>query len=132
MKISNISNLFCALALTLSLASFTTDKKKNKEEKTTADAVVFDAALYKVKETNKVKLSVDKAANERLRIVLKDKGGRVFYSEVFNDKDAKYRRVFDLEEMNDGVYYFELFYNKKKLVKEVQIQSTSEKLISLQ
>src|SRR5215217_1235331 len=109
MKISNISNLFCALALTLSLASFTTDKKKNKEEKTASDAVVFDAALYKVRETNKVKLSVDKAADERLRIVLKDKGGRVLYSEVFNDKDAKYRRVFDLEEMNDGVYYFELF-----------------------
>ncbi|SKC01280.1 hypothetical protein [Dyadobacter psychrophilus] len=132
MKISNISNLFCALALTLSLASFTTDKKKNKEEKAAPDAVVFDAALYKVKETNKVKLSVNKAADERLRIILKDKGGKVFYSEVFNDKDAKYRRVFDLEEMNDGVYYFELFYNKKKLVKEVQIQSTSEKLISLQ
>jgi hypothetical protein len=132
MKISNISNLFCALALTLSLASFTTDKKKNNEETTAANAVAFDAALYKVRETNKVKLSVNKAADETLRIILKDKGGNVFYSEVFDNNDAKYRRVFDLDKMNDGVYYFELFYNKEKLVKEVQIQSTSEKLISLQ
>ncbi|MCF2486864.1 hypothetical protein [Dyadobacter sp. CY347] len=132
MKISNISNLFCALALTLSLASFTTDKKKNHEDKAASNAVTFDAALYKVKETNKVKLSVNKAADEKLRITLKDKGGNVFYSEVYDNNGSKYRRVFDLEEMNDGVYYFELFYNKEKLVKEVQIKSTSEKLISLQ
>jgi hypothetical protein len=40
--------------------------------------------------------------------------------------------VFDLAEMNDGTYVFELFNNKTKLIKEVQIQSTNEKLISLQ
>ncbi len=133
MKISNISNLFCAVALTLSLASFTTDKKKNSEEKETTNAVVFDAALYKVAQTNKVRLSVDKNAKDRLRVVLKDKLGKIYYSEVFNQRDSKYRRVFDLAEMNDGTYVFELYNNNKnKLVKEVQIQSNSEKLISLQ
>ena len=130
MKISNISNLFCALALTLSLASFTTDKKKITDEK--ANAVAFDAALYKVSQTNKVKLSVDKPADDKLRVILKDKAGKVYYNEVFTEKDSRYRRVFDLEEMNDGTYYFELYNKKNKLVKEVQIQSTSEKLISLQ
>jgi hypothetical protein len=132
MKISIVSNLFCAVALTLSLASFTTDKKKNNEEKETAGAVVFDAALYKITDTNKVKLSVDKNAKDRLRVILKDKGGKIYYSEVFNQRDSKYRRVFDLAEMNDGTYVFELFNNKTKLIKEVQIQSTNEKLISLQ
>jgi hypothetical protein len=131
MKISNISNLFCALALTLSLASFTTDKKKNREEKAAASVVAFDAALYKINETNKVKLAVDKGVDKSLRIILKDQTGKVLYSEFFNENDAKYRRVFDLDEMSDGTYIFELFHNKKKLVKEVAINSTNEKLISL-
>ncbi|TLU99057.1 hypothetical protein [Dyadobacter luticola] len=131
MKISIVSNLFCALALTLSLSSFAADKT-SKDEKN-ASAVSFDAALYKVAQTNKVKLSVDKNASDRLRVVLRDKAGKVYYSEVFNDKDAKYRRVFDLEEMTDGTYYFDLYNNNKaKLTKEVQIQSNNEKLISLQ
>lgn len=131
MKISIVSNLFCALALTLSLTSFAADKKKNNEEKAATNAGAFDAALYKVNRTNKVKLSVDKGGDETLKIILKDKGGNVFYSEVFNE-DSKYRRVFDLDGMVDGVYTFELFHNKQKLVKEVMIQSTNEKVISLQ
>jgi len=131
MKISIVSNLFCALALTLSLTSFAADKKKTYEDKAAVKAGAFDAALYKVNRTNKVKLSVDKGGDETLKIVLKDKGGNVFYSEVFNDA-SKYRRVFDLDGMVDGVYTFELLHNKKKLVKEVMIQSTNEKVISLQ
>ncbi|MCE7066517.1 hypothetical protein [Dyadobacter sp. CY326] len=131
MKISSISKLFCALALTLSLASFTTDKKKNREEKTAANAVAFDAALYKINDTNKVKLSVNKSAGDNLRIILKDKSGKVYYNEMFSENDAKYRRVFDLDEVGDGVYYFEVINNKQKLVKQVEIESTSEKLISL-
>lgn len=131
MKISIVSNLICAVALTLSLASFAPDKTKSKE-KETANAATFDAALYKVNDTNKVTLAVDKSENERLRVILKDKGGKVFYSEVFNEKHAKYRRIFDLDELVDGTYYFELYHNKSKLVKEVNIQSTNAKMISLQ
>jgi hypothetical protein len=130
MKISIVSNMICALALTLSLASFTTDKKKDKKEETAS--VAFDAALYRVGDSNKVKLSVNKNANERLRVVVKDKTGKQYYSEVFNQRDSKYRRIFDLAEMGDGTYYFELFYKKEKLVKEVNIESTNSKMISLQ
>lgn len=132
MKISIFSILTSAFALTLSFTSFAADKKKNNEEKETAAAVAFDAALYKVGETNKVRLSVDKSANERLRVVLKDKAGKVYYSEVFNQRDTKYRRVFDLNDMTDGTYYFEVSHKKAKKVKEVNIESTSSKMISLQ
>lgn len=132
MKISIVSILTGAFALTLSFTSFAADKKKNKEEKETASAVAFDAALYKIGDSNKVRLSVDKNANERLRVVLKDKAGKIYYSEVFNEHDTKYRRVFNLDEMSDGTYYFELSHKKDKKVKEVNIESTSSKMISLQ
>jgi hypothetical protein len=79
-----------------------------------------------------VRLSVDKNANERLRVVLKDKAGKIYYSEVFNARDTKYRRVFNLDEMNDGTYYFEMSHKKDKKVKEVNIESTNSKMISLQ
>ena len=131
MKISITSILASAFALTLSFTSFAADKKKNKEEKETA-SVTFDAALYKVGDTNKVRLSVDKNPNERLRVVLKDKAGKIYYSEVFNERETKYRRVFNLDEMTDGTYYFELSHKKDKKVKEVSIESTSSKMISLQ
>nr|WP_295926677.1 hypothetical protein [uncultured Dyadobacter sp.] len=132
MKISIVSNLICAVALTLSLASFTTDKKKNKEEKEAASAVTFDAALYKINNTNSVTLAVDKTPNDRLRVVLKDKGGKIYYSEVYNERNSKYRRVFNLDEMGDGTYYFELSHKKEKLIKEVNIQSVNSKMLSLQ
>ncbi|CAG5071207.1 hypothetical protein DYBT9623_03365 [Dyadobacter sp. CECT 9623] len=130
MKISIVSNLFCAIALTLSLASFTTDKKKNLEEKE-ANAVAFDAGLYRISDTNKVRLSVNKSPNDRIKVVVKDKVGNVYYSEVFEDSNSKYRRVFNLDEMQDGTYYFEMHNKSKKLIKEVQIESSSEKTISL-
>lgn len=131
MKISSIPTFLCALALTLSISSFAGDKRNKKAEKD-AKPATFDAALYQVKNTNKVKLAVDKGDDSRLRIILKDKVGKIFHSEVVNDKDLKYRRTFDLDELHDGTYYFELFYQKQKLTKEVQIRSTSEKLISLE
>lgn len=132
MKISIVSILTSAFALTLSFTSFAADKKKEKAAKESAEAVNFDAALYKINDSNKVRLSVDKAENERLRVVLKDKAGKIYYSEVFNQHDSKYRRVFDLDEMGDGIYYFELSQKNSKLVKEVNIESTSSKMISLQ
>jgi len=131
MKISLISNFLCAAAITLSLASFTTDKKKNHEEKETAGRTTIQASLYKVAESNKVKLSVDKSSSDKLKITLKDNNGRLYYSEVYNENDSRYRRVFDLNEMNDGKYTFELIYNNQKVVKTVEIQSKSDKYISL-
>ena len=131
MKISKVSSLFCALALTFSLVSFTTDKKEVTEDKDAAKVVKFDAALYKITQTNKVRLSVNKPAGENLRVSLRDRAGKVYYSELYNVSDSKYRRVFDLEGMGDGTYYFEMTNKKNKLVKEVEIHSTSEKLISL-
>lgn len=131
MKISLISNFLCAAAYTLSLASFTTDKKKNPEKSETAGRSTIQASLYKVAESNKVKLSVDKSSDDKLKITLKDDNGRLYYSEVYNENDSRYRRVFDLNEMNDGKYTFELLYNNQKVVKTVEIQSTSDKQISL-
>ncbi|GLU51428.1 hypothetical protein [Dyadobacter frigoris] len=133
MKISNTLILPCVLALALSLSSFTSgtsDKKEHpQKEETTKKA--FDAYLVKVPNTNKVKLLVDRNVDARLRILLTGKDGKVYYSETNDDKQSKYRRQFDMNDLTDGVYYFELYSKKQTLIKEIRIQSASEKLVSL-
>jgi hypothetical protein len=128
MKITSISKLFCAIALCFSLTAFA-DKKDNKKEKSVKS---FNAAVFQIGNSNKVKLAVDTQDDKNLRIMLKDKAGRIYYSELYNRKDDKYRRVFNFDEMTDGTYYFELSYNNQKLVKELNLETSTERNISLQ
>ncbi|MBE9461454.1 hypothetical protein ACFP1I_01640 [Dyadobacter subterraneus] len=133
MKISNTLILPCVLALALSLSSFTSetsDKKENPQKEETSKKA-FDAYLFKVPNTNKVKLVVDKNTDARLRILLTGKDGKIYYTETNDDKGSKYRRQFDMNDLGDGVYYFELYSKKQTLIKEIKIQSASEKLVSL-
>lgn len=131
MKITIISKLV-ALALILSVSSFAADKKSDRKNSTSSSAVSLSAGLFQLINTNKIKLAVDKGTEKRLQVILKDAGGRVIYNEMYNKDAEQYRRVFDLEGMNDGTYYFELLYGDQKLVKEVQIQTSTGRSISIQ
>ena len=121
-----------AFALVLSLASFTPDKKANSRNTASPDRVALNAALFQLVNTNKVKLAIDKGTGNHLRIYLKEKGGRILYTEMYPKSAEQYRRIFDLEGMNDGTYYFELNYGNQRLIKEVQIQTNRERTISFQ
>ena len=131
MKITIISKLV-ALALFLSLSSFAADKKSDRKNNASSSMVSLNAGLFQLVNTNKIKLAVDKGTEKRLQVKLKDAGGRVLYNELYNKDAEQYRRVFDLEGMNDGTYYFELLYGDQKLVKEVQIQTSTGRSISIQ
>lgn len=133
MKISNTLILPAALALAISLSSFTseTSDKKEHPQKEETSRKTFDAHLYKVPNTNKVKLLVDKNTDSRLRILLTGKDGKIYYTETNDDKQSKYRRQFDMNELTEGVYYFELYSKKQTIIKEIKIESASEKLVSL-
>ena len=56
---------------------------------------------------------------------------KLYYSEVFNENQAKYRRSFNMNELNDGTYYFEVYSKNQKMIKEVKVHSASEKMVSL-
>ena len=131
MKITIISKLF-VLALILSLSSFTADKKSDRKNTTSSNQVALNAGLFQLINTNKIKLAVDKGTEKCLQVKLKDQGGRILYNEMYNKNAEQYRRVFDLEGMSDGTYYFELLYGDQKLVKEVQIQTNRDRSISIQ
>ncbi|CAG4991271.1 hypothetical protein DYBT9275_00716 [Dyadobacter sp. CECT 9275] len=130
MKIKSISNLFCAAALSLSLFSFS-----NANADTTADKgkknVKFAASLFQVQGTSKVKLAIDNDSDRKLNIYLKDKSGMVYYTESVGQNEEKYRRVFDLETMADGVYTFEITSVGGKITKEIQLKTDNTRFIAV-
>jgi hypothetical protein len=130
MKIIIISRSVLAFIFVLSLSSFSFDKKESK--KTSAGVASFDAGLFRLRNTNKVKLSVDRGDESVLRISLKDSAGKVYYNETYHDDEVQYRRVFDMNEMSDGKYYFELLYKDRKLTKEIRLESTKGRTILIQ
>ena len=132
MKISIVSKMFFAFAMMLSVTSFASEKKDGKESNKSKKIAHFDASLFQLANSSKLKLSVDKEAGSHLRIILKDKGGRILYSEMYGKDQEQYRRVFNLNDMNDGTYFFELTYKDQKVTKEVSLQTNSERKIALQ
>ena len=131
MKITTVSKIALSLTLALSSLSFTyakegTDKKESKA------AVAFDASLYRVANSNKVKLAIDKIPDASVNIVLRNNFGKVIYQEVLKkNSDGLYRRVFDLEGVEEGTYYFVLMGKDTKITKKVEISSSSTKIILL-
>jgi len=131
MKISIISKAVCAVAIMFSLSSFAADKKEKNEKNSAPNKVALNAAVFQLNHTNKVKLAVNKGSDSHLKIVLKDKDGRTFYAETYGKEQEKYRRVFDLEDMTDGTYYFELTSGDQKLTKEIDIHTNRDRVISI-
>jgi hypothetical protein len=128
MKITIISKLFCAFAVCVSLMSLSGAGKKEGHK----NNVPFAASLVSVGHSFKVKLSVDRGTDEKLKIILRDKVGTAYYAEMYSSKDEAYRRVFDLTGMSDGAYYFDLYYKNQKLTKEVEIQTNTARTIWFQ
>ena len=132
MKVTFVSKAVCAVALMFSLSSFAADKKEKHEKASAPNKVAFNAAVFKIAHSNKINLAVDKYSDSRLKVVLRDKSGNTtYYSETY-EADQKYRRIFNLEEMKDGTYYFELTAGDQKLVKEVEISTNSARVISIE
>jgi hypothetical protein len=132
MKITIISKVFCAFALCASLTSFTSVNDKKSGCVSTVHETTMKASVHHFGTVGfKVKVSVDKGADQNLRIFLKDRGGKIYYSELFAKKEERYRRIFDLAEMNDGIYYFELYYNGQKIVKKIELETTRDRALSV-
>mgnify|MGYP000905330051 CR=1 FL=1 len=128
MKTTIISKSLLAVALTLTMASFTSDKKESSAEAAKRDG--FGASIFQVAHSSKVKLAVNTADESRLRVTLRDTRGKIYYDE--SNKTNQYRRTFDLADMSDGTYYFEIAHKDHTLKKELKLQTTPDKAITFQ
>ena len=132
MKITIVSKAIFAVALMFSLSSFAFETKESHGRPTSPNKVAFNASIFQVRSSNKVKLAIDNGSESTLRVTLKDQAGKTFYNETYKKGEQPYRRVFDLEGMNDGTYYFELTAGDQKLTKEIAIQTKGERVISVE
>lgn len=130
MKNSIISASFLGLLL-LSISSFATDKKV-KEEKSKTSNANFDLSFYQLKNTQKVKLAVEKGTSFPVSIELVDNKGNLFYDEKLPRNESLYSRIFDLSELNPGTYSLEISSNGQKIRKQIDIKSNMDRTISLQ
>lgn len=136
MKISIASILVCAFALTQPFASLAGEKKESYEEKKERIAT-FDASLYKMKDSNKVRLLVDANENDHIRVLLKDQSGKILFSKTVNKGDMKNKQafslIFNLDEMREGTYFVHVRDKRENsVVKEISIENLHTKIISVQ
>ena len=135
MKISAISKVVLSLTLVLSLVSFSYAKENMAEKtdkKAKASVATFDASMYKLVNTNKVKLAIDKMPEASVNVILRDSKGNIVYQEILKKNDDRpYRRVFDVEGMEDGTYQFELYNKDNKIIKKLEIETSNNKEVVL-
>jgi len=125
MKITSISKVVLSLTLALSSLSFSY-ANEGTEKKETKAAAAFDASLYKMVNTSKVKLAIDKIPDANVNILLRDNHGKLIYQELLRkNSNGLYRRVFDMEGLEEGTYQFILMGKNTKITKTVEISSTT-------
>lgn len=136
MKNSVASILICAIALTSPFTSLAVEKKENSREAAHVRSTTFNASLYRIAHSNKVRLLVDANKSGHIRVFLKDKSGKTFYSQTISKRDRRDKHVFslifDLDEMRAGTYFFQVRdENDNSLVKEVSIENINTRVISV-
>ena len=78
---------------------------------------------YQVPETTKFKVHFQNLSGESVRIVLKnDRHESVYVEDVANTKRS-YIRKFDMKDMADGTYRFEITSGSQKVTKEISLQT---------
>ena len=76
----------------------------------------------------KFKLTADNL-QKKTNIVIKNTQGEIFYNEYVSNTE-EFSKVYDLSNLSDGEYFFEMISGKEKIVKSFEI-STSVKRTAL-
>jgi hypothetical protein len=118
MKTVKTSIIAVAVALLSINATFAEDPATttpSKKEKS------FDVGMFQSQSSMKMNLTIENYEAKQLKIALKNGQGEEIYNEIINKKTDKYWRKFDLSELTDGLYRFEISDGNNKIVKEVNI-----------
>lgn len=112
-----VKTLMIAAALaTVNVAAFAEEP-----ETTTAKKKSFAVGMYQTINSTKMNLLVEKTGSDKIYVVLKDAKNEVLYAETIAKKDAKYWRKFDMADLKDGNYRFEVSNGKETVVKEISL-----------
>ncbi|MBB6004855.1 hypothetical protein [Arcicella rosea] len=81
----------------------------------------FAVGMYQTINTMKMNVLIEKTTSKNLFISLKNEKGEVLHKERVGKNSQKYHGKFDLSELEDGAYSFEITDGESKIVKNVNI-----------
>jgi hypothetical protein len=116
-----------AIALVAGVFTFSTvlasEPIGKKDESKTASKRTFDVGMYRVINSMKVNVLIEKQQGKALDITLKNDRNEVIYSEVVGKQTNKFSKKFDLTGLSDGKYRFEISNGKEVISKEVNLET---------
>ncbi|MER0440151.1 hypothetical protein [Emticicia sp. W12TSBA100-4] len=116
-----------AIALVAGVFTFSTvlasEPISKKDESKTASKRTFDVGMYRVINSMKVNVLIEKQQGKALDITLKNDRNEVIYSEVVAKQTGKFSKKFDLTGLSDGKYRFEISNGKEVISKEVNLET---------
>lgn len=100
-----MKKLFKTLAVVL-IASATTFASATDDKMAIKEIDTFAVGMYKLKNTSKVRLMLDKFQTSTILVQLADENGNLLHREFISKKQMDYSKTFDLSKLADGTYTF--------------------------
>ena len=117
-----MKKLFKTLAVVL-LASATTFASVTDNKMAIKEIDTFAIGMYKVKNTSKVRLILDKFQNNIVSVKLTDQDGNVLHQEFITKKEMNYSKNFDMSRLQDGTYTFVISDKNEEISRDVTIST---------
>lgn len=118
------------LTVSTSVGSFAQSMASAKPTEVIVAPAALQAVVYQVPETTKFKVHFQNHSGKKVTVTLRDASNQVIYSEVV--ASTNYVRKFDLEELNDGSYHFEISNGNQNIIKEVALQTVNARNVKVQ
>lgn len=83
----------------------------------------FDVGMYRITNSMKVNVMIEKTAGKSLEINLLNDKNEVVYTEFVSKKASKFAKKFDLTGLADGMYRFEISNGNEKITREVNLET---------
>lgn len=116
-----------AIALAAGVFTFSTvlasEPIGKKDENKVAPKRSFDVGMYRVINSMKVNVLIEKQYGKALDITLRNDRNEIIYSEVVGKQTNRFSKKFDLTGLSDGKYRFEISNGKELISKEVNLET---------
>lgn len=116
-----------AIALVAGVFTFSTvvasEPIGKKDESKTTSKRTFNVGMYRVINSMKVNVLIEKQDGKALDITLRNDRNEIIYSEVVGKQTNKFSKKFDLTGLSDGKYRFEISNGKEVISKEVNLET---------
>lgn len=84
----------------------------------------FEVGMYRVKDSLKMRLLLEKEAGEKVMVRLLNAQGQVLHAEVVGKRQQKYGRSFDFSQIKDGRYTLEVANRDEVIKRSINLTTT--------